>query len=272
MRMSEAESYYNEKASVYDDVFSLLYFKIYDAVTWKYLEPYVPTRTEALVLDAGGGTGRWTVRMAKKGCKVVLVDDSDGMLKVARDKVKKEGLQDRVIIRKGDIKKLDYADQTFDLILCEHTLFVFEEPTAAIKEFARVLKMGAPLVISAQNLYVQLLMHLPYREIAQPEKLNEVLALLQRARYDRMTKNGRVKIYTWTPDEFRSLLVGNGFKIEKIVGKGMTTPLRMSEEPIMKKEYPDDLLNRMLQLEFALCERPDALALAAHLQAIARKT
>lgn len=269
--MSEAESYYDEKASVYDDVFGILYFKIFDAVTWKYLEPYVPTKAEALVLDAGGGTGRWTLRMAKKGCKVVLVDNSEGMLRVARDNVKKEGLQNHVIIRKGDIRKLDYEDQTFDLILCEHTLFVFEEPEAAIKEFARVLKKGAPLVISAQNLYVQLLMHLPYKEIAQPEKLDEVLALLQRARYDRMTKNGKVKIHTWTPDEFRSLLERNGFKIEKIVGKGMTMPLRMSEELYTKKECPEDLLNRMLQLEFSLCERSDALALAGHLQAIARK-
>jgi ubiquinone/menaquinone biosynthesis C-methylase UbiE len=52
----------------------MLYYKIYDAITWKYIEPYVPIDPDALVLDAGGGTGRWAIRMARKGCKVILVD------------------------------------------------------------------------------------------------------------------------------------------------------------------------------------------------------
>jgi ubiquinone/menaquinone biosynthesis C-methylase UbiE len=53
-------------------VFDTLYFKFYDAVTWKYLVPYVPTDPDALVLDAGGGTGRWATGIADKGCRVVL--------------------------------------------------------------------------------------------------------------------------------------------------------------------------------------------------------
>jgi ubiquinone/menaquinone biosynthesis C-methylase UbiE len=44
--------------------------------------------SEALVLDAGGGTGRWTIRMAKKARKAVLMDLSEGMLKVAADRIK----------------------------------------------------------------------------------------------------------------------------------------------------------------------------------------
>lgn len=269
--MSENESYYDEKSPTYDGVFDLVYFRIYDALTWKYLEPHIPLGSEALVLDAGGGTGRWAVRIAKMGCKVVLLDSSEGMLGIARDKVNKEGVQGRVVVEKGDIRKLNYDDETFDLVLCEHTLFVFEEPDVVVREFARVLKTGAPLVISAQNLYVQLLMHLPCRETPQPAKLEEVLELLDRKRHDRMTRDGRVKIYTWTPDEFRSLLERNGFRVEKMIGKCVTMPLRF-EELYTRKECPEDLLDGILQLELALCERPDALALAGHLQAIARKT
>lgn len=52
-------------------MFGTLYFKVYDAVTWKYIAPYVPTDPDALVLDAGGGTGRWATRIADKGCRVV---------------------------------------------------------------------------------------------------------------------------------------------------------------------------------------------------------
>lgn len=269
--MSETESYYDEKSSVYDDFFGIAYFRIYDVITWRYLEPYVPSSSEALVLDAGGGTGRWSVRMAQKGCRVILLDSSEGMLKVANEKVQKAGLQQRINIKRGDIGKLEYEDETFDLVLCEHTLFALDEPNTAIKEFTRVLKMNAHLIISAQNLYVQLLMHLPVNEIPRPEKFDEVLDILHRTRYDTMTKDGKVKIHTWTPDEFRSMLEINGFKVEKMVGKGVTIPLRMTEEFYMKKECPEDIINRILRLEFALCEKPDALGLAGHLQAVARK-
>jgi len=269
--MDEVESYYDERSSIYDSMFDTAYFKIYDAITWKYLEPYIPSDHEALVLDAGGGTGRWSIRMAVKGCRVILVDNSAGMLKLAAEKVEKAGLRHRITIEKGDLRKLRHKDETFDMALCEHTLFALEDPDSAIREFSRVLKRGAPLVISAQNLYVQLLMHLPFREIPQLGKFDEVIGILSRRKYGTMTKDGKVKIHTWTPDEFRSMLERNGFKVQKIIGKGVTIPLRMTEELYLKKDCPENLLSRILQLEFALCERPDALALAGHMQAIAQR-
>jgi ubiquinone/menaquinone biosynthesis C-methylase UbiE len=269
--MDEVESYYNEKSSMYDSVFDIAYFRIYDAITWKYLEPYIPTGPGALVLDAGGGTGRWSVRMATKGCKVILVDNSSGMLKLATERVEKAGLVDRVTVEKGDLRKLKHKDETFDMAFCEHTLFALEDPDVVIREFSRVLRKGAPLVISAQNLYVQLLMHLPFREIPQLSKFDEVTDLLFRRKHDTMTKDGKVEIHTWTPDEFRSMLERNGFEVQKIVGKGVTIPLRMAEELYSRKDCPESLLEKILQLEFALCERSDALALAGHMQAIARK-
>jgi hypothetical protein len=87
-----------------------------------------------------------------------------------------------------------------------------------------------------------------------------------------MTKEGGINVHTWTPDEFRAMLEKNGFVIEKIIGKGVTMPLRISKDLFMQKEYPEDLYDSILQLELALCERQDALALAGILQAIARRT
>jgi len=153
--MGEVKVYYDERSESYDDIFDTLYFKVYDVITWKYLEPYIPTDPNALVLDAGGGTGHWAIRMARKGCKVVLMDASDGMLKVAAGKVKEMGLQHRITIEKGDIAKTGYATETFDMILCEHTLFLFKEPDILLRELHRVLKKKATLIISAQNRYVQ---------------------------------------------------------------------------------------------------------------------
>jgi len=267
-KTKEVKAYYDEKPD-YDKTFDMLYFKIYDAITWKYIEPYVPMGPDALVLDAGGGTGRWATRMARKGCKVILVDISEGMLKIAAEKVKREGLQNKITIKEDDITKTGYADETFDMILCEHALFLFKEPDIVIKELKRVLKRNARLIISVHNRYVQSLVSLP--EKPNSDKVVNALNILLRKRYGSMSENGEVKIYTWTPDEFRTMLEKSGLRVEKIVGKGVTMPLRVSKELFMKKNYPDELFNKLLQFELTLCEKPDALALAGHLQAIAYK-
>ena len=61
--MEEIEDY-DKKSESYDSVFSALDFRVYDAVTWRYLEPCVPADPDAVVLDAGGGTVRWVIRIA----------------------------------------------------------------------------------------------------------------------------------------------------------------------------------------------------------------
>ena len=267
--MEETEIYYDEKSKSYDETFSILYFRVFDAITWKYLEQYLPTNPNALVLDAGGGTGRWTVRIAKKVRKVVLMDISEGMLKVAAQRIKQEGMEDNVVIKKGDIARTGYADGTFDLIFCEHALFLFKEPDILLEEFARILKRKATLIISAHNRYVTSLARLP--DIPKSKDLKNALMLLRERKHQFMAPDNKVRIFTWTPNEFRTMLERHGFQIEKIIGKGITMPLRISNELFTRKKYSETLFNNILQFELALCDKPDALALAGHMQAIAHK-
>ena len=46
-----------------------------------------------VVLDAGGGTGKWTIPIVEKGLKVVLYDISREMLNVARRKIVGKNLE-----------------------------------------------------------------------------------------------------------------------------------------------------------------------------------
>jgi len=267
--MEDITSYYNEKSKLYDDIFETLGYKVYDAITWKYLEPYIPTDPDAVVLDAGGGTGRWAVRIAEKGCKVVLVDASEEMLRLAAKRAKQSGLVDRITLKKEDLRRTNYREGTFDLAFCEHTLFLFKEPDLPLKELYRVLKKEAHVVISAQNLYAQCLASLSDNPDAA--NVTDVLDLLKCKRYATMANEGKVAIYTWTPDEFKQMLERNGFHVEKIIGKSIAMPLRISKDVFMKRKYPKNLFDKILEFELAMCERPEALALAGHLQAIARK-
>jgi ubiquinone/menaquinone biosynthesis C-methylase UbiE len=269
--MGAVEDYYDRKSASYGSIRRMLVFRVYDAITWKYLEPYVPTNADSLVLDAGGGNGRWTIPMAKRGCKVVLVDLSEGMLDVASRKVADEGLQSRIEIRKGDIRKLDYPNETFDLVFSDHTLFLFDEPDEVISELVRVLKSKGLLILSAQNRLVQTLAHLPDDPTTNPEILQKAYKVLHRQEHSMLSQEPPIKIHTLTPDEFRNILERNGLNVERTVCKGATTPLRLSPQFIMKTDSPEEMVSSVLKLELAFSESPDAVALGGHIQAIARK-
>ena len=269
--MDSVESYYDKKSETYENIRQSLVFRVYDAITWKYLEPYVPTGVDSFVLDAGGGNGRWAIPMAKKGCRVVLVDISEGMLNFAKSNVAAEGLQDRIEIRKGDVRKLDYRDETFDLVFSDHTLFLFENKDELVSELVRVLKRNARIILSAQNRLVQTLAHLPGDPTPNPEILQKAYNVLQRQEHSMLSQEPPIKIHTITPDEFRSLLERNGLEIERMVSKGVTMPLRFGQEFMMKADTQAELFSNVLKLELAFSELSDSVALGGHIQAIARK-
>ncbi len=258
---------YDERAETYDKEFENNLFRICDAITWKYLEPYLPKNKDAVVLDAGGGTGRWSIPMAKTGLNVVLVDISEGMLNVARRKIREADLEDKITVKQGDITKLEYPDETFDLVFCEHALFLIEEQVKAIRELTRILKKGDPLVISCPNVYIQSL-HLLKNDFPNLDNvvssLNSILAFTEKDEGRFGVKRG----WFLTPIEFRKILENNGLKVEKIVGKVITF-LGVPEK--FRDTMSQDLLQKLLGIEMSLCEREDALGLAIHLQAIAYK-
>jgi ubiquinone/menaquinone biosynthesis C-methylase UbiE len=73
--------YYRKTAKDYDKNYDTLFWKTtYDKITWRYIEPYLPKK--GLILDAGGGTGKWAIPMAERGLKVVIYDISKEMLEI----------------------------------------------------------------------------------------------------------------------------------------------------------------------------------------------
>lgn len=261
--MPKAEQYFNKRAPTYDTDSELFYFRVYDTITWKYTEPYIPKNSDALILDAAGGTGKWAIPIARHGPKVILMDISDEMLNVARKKIVEQGLQGRITLKKGDIQKLGFLNETFDMVFCDHALCYVQEHEVLIRELVRVLKTNRPIIISAQNRYV-LSLSLISRDIDFASKV-----LFGKTPF--LLRNF-LEVYTLSPDEFRRLLKQSGVRIEKIIGKGITMPLGITPEKFWTKHYKSELLEKVLTIELNLCNKPDALALAGHLQAVGYKT
>jgi len=95
------------------------------------------------VLDAGCGIGAGTAYVARShSCHVVGIDLSPRMIGWARQRVREEGVEDRVELHVADILALPFGDGRFDVVLCESALAFVDDKGRAIRELVRVTKPG----------------------------------------------------------------------------------------------------------------------------------
>jgi ubiquinone/menaquinone biosynthesis C-methylase UbiE len=109
-------------------------------------------RTDAKVLDIGGGMGRIAVPLAQRA-RVALCDISEAMLEQARVAADAAGVTPgRLTTRLVDASQLlPFNDATFDLVICLDLLVHLPEPQAAVRELYRVLRPGGTALIDATN-------------------------------------------------------------------------------------------------------------------------
>jgi len=107
------------------------------------------------VLDAACGTGRYALKLTEAGARMAAVDASEEMLAHARRKAAERQLG--LGLRHGDLRQLPFQDESFDLVVCALALCHVPELTAAVQEFARVLRPGGRVVISDFHPYCLLI-------------------------------------------------------------------------------------------------------------------
>jgi len=98
-----------------------------------------------LILDVGCGEGFTLNRLKEHGIGKRLegVEHSTDAISLGKK------IYPEIKIKQGDIYKLPYENNSFDLVLCTEVLEHLEEPEKALKELARVSKKY--LVISVPN-------------------------------------------------------------------------------------------------------------------------
>ena len=106
----------------------------------------------SLFLDAGCGTGDHSARIARHGLRCIGVDISETILEDAREKMAREGLDERVSFRAEKLEQLSFADDHFDFVHCRGVLMHIPDWERALGELCRVLKPGGKLVVIESNL------------------------------------------------------------------------------------------------------------------------
>ena len=104
--------------------------------------------SDELVLDAGCGIGGSSRLIAGQfNCRAIGVDLAQKFIEAANFLNKCTGLEDKVKFQQGSILNLEFQDNTFDAVLCQHVLMNIEDKNTAINEFYRVLKPGGKLIL-----------------------------------------------------------------------------------------------------------------------------
>jgi 2-polyprenyl-3-methyl-5-hydroxy-6-metoxy-1,4-benzoquinol methylase len=97
------------------------------------------------VLDAGCGEGYLSRILAQNGATVTGVDSSTKLVEAARTQNLNDMLP--VVFDIASVDELPYADNTFDLVVCNHLVNDLYDPSKAIREFARVLRRDGRIII-----------------------------------------------------------------------------------------------------------------------------
>jgi SAM-dependent methyltransferase len=155
--MNVVRKYYDETAEIeWTRLRRNPYRRLEHIITTHFLGKYLPQT--GLVLDAGGGPGRYAIQLARKGYDVVLLDLSPKCLELAEKQIKRAGVRNRVKqVVEGSILDLNmFSEEQFDAVLClgpfSH-LTEKEQKEKAASEIARVAKKAAPIFVSVIGLY-----------------------------------------------------------------------------------------------------------------------
>lgn len=164
-------------ARIYDDQIAPVWGSRFGKMLLRNLA--VPERGQ--ILDISCGTGYPLVEVLRRkgeGARVIAIDASSAMLDVARRKV--AGAKGVFFRTESPLPKLSFADDVYDLVMCNLGLPEMPSVKTAISDFARVTKLGGevrctlPLEGSWQEF------HDIYREVLVKHDRHEALDRLDR--------------------------------------------------------------------------------------------
>jgi phosphatidylethanolamine/phosphatidyl-N-methylethanolamine N-methyltransferase len=141
MQEASTKKIYDVQSVVYDATFGrLVRRRVARAIEHMNIEG------EELVLDMGIGTGASLSYYPTDRGRIIGVDLSGGMLRLARRKIRELGLT-RATVFQANALELPFADNLFDHVFISHVISVVSDPYRLVREAQRVAKPGARIVI-----------------------------------------------------------------------------------------------------------------------------
>jgi ubiquinone/menaquinone biosynthesis C-methylase UbiE len=212
------------------------------------------------VVDIGGGTGGFAVRLAEQGHTVTVVDPSPDALAALDRRADEAGVAGLVTGVQGDLADLEahVGSDLADVVLCHGVLEVVPDPAAALRTIAEVLRPGGLLsLLVAQR-------HAAVVARAMAGHFQQALALLDDpGQLSGAVRSGR----RYTADEVAALLADAGFTLEA------THAVRVFADlvPGSLLDLEPGATTALVDLERAVAGRPEYLPLATQVHLLATR-
>ncbi|MFP3867992.1 MAG: class I SAM-dependent methyltransferase [Desulfobacteraceae bacterium] len=143
--------YFDKQVAAYERWYTTPLGQLADQVEKQAVFALLPDLAGRRVLDAGCGTGNFSLALARRGARVVGLDRAAAMQLTARQKARKQD-QELLWVR-GHLSRLPFAGASFDGVACILALDFVAERQAALQELVRVLRPSGFLLLAVLNRY-----------------------------------------------------------------------------------------------------------------------
>jgi ubiquinone/menaquinone biosynthesis C-methylase UbiE len=231
------------------------------ALRWREIERHLGG--VQTVLCIGGGTGAFSIPLARRSLKVIHVDFSPRMLELAQKQAR--GVETIRFVRANATDLSQFADCEFDLVLNMDGAISFSgsEAPRAISETCRVARQKLILTVTSRALMVPVLSSVALRVTGK--FMDAVYEMLEHGEWHQeqfadnavlsqgMTQDYCGAIKAFLPRELKALLEEAGMKVLRCGGLGSLAML-CGPETVQLALGDRDLFDRFVEL----CERFDA--------------
>jgi SAM-dependent methyltransferase len=271
-RSAEVRAFFDRRAAVYDPVADRPYWAFSDRVLLALLRltllDGLDRRDGLRILDAGGGTGRWALRLLREfpRATALLADVSPAMLEVARRKAARSTAGRRLSILEHDLHEpLPRRLGSFDVVLCFHNVAgLVADPAALVRRLARATAPGGHLALVLPNLWQAASKSL------RDGRPGELRRLATRASV--VYGDGVPEVLVFTPSVARACLEQAGCVDVSVHGFPVSAHPEGPDEELPPHLDVPRLLRRLVPREAALCLPEEAAARGNSLLAIGRRS
>jgi SAM-dependent methyltransferase len=245
------------------------YHRLEFDTTLHFLKQHFPQR--GLILDAGGGPGRYTVTLAGQGYDMLMLDMTPANLEFAKRQIKRSGVQDRVkdVVEGSIVNLARFADNTFDGVIClggplSHVVDK-RKRDKAISELVRVAKPGAPIAVSVIGRLSLLVVELTL--FPHEVEMSHFRKILKTGDY--LGGYGFTACHFFLPEEFRAAFDDKGVEVLELVGlEGISSNHRKELNRIARNPGQWKVWQAT---HFKTCTHPAIVGTSEHMLLIAKK-